>query len=340
MEDSEGPFAGYHGVVPPCIYLVTCEGQACEGMGDPCPSFQGYATACQAAGSTLWERREAMGCPLTCPAKSHYQLCAHTCEHTCAGLSALPLFSECCFEGCQCAEGLLFDRVRYLLPGTCGCLHQGRYFQIAETMMTPDCSQSCSCWGPGGLQCHPFTCPFGHTCGLHDGTCTCTCIAHPGCCILSPATCFVTFDGITGPTLATGTDVVARMCDPWDPAWFQLRRGHQGHWGAAGSDGTSPLHPPQLHCCVEGQEGLELPGPLTITETHTTLQMSRIPGFLVELGATGVTVEVPREAQVTLCGLCGDYNGATSNDLRGPDGTVTSDVRALAEAWRAHDFTQ
>lgn len=85
---------------------------------------------------------------------------------------------------------------------------------------------------------------------------------------------------------------------------------------------------------------LELPGSLTITETHTTLRISRIPGFLVELGAAGVTVEVPREARATLCGLCGDYDGATSNDLRGPDGMVTSDARALAEAWRAPDFTQ
>lgn len=49
---------------------------------------------------------------------------------------------------------------------------------------------------------------------------------------------------------------------------------------------------------------------------------------------------MPREARATLCGLCGDYDGATSNDLRGPDGTVTSDARALAKAWRAPDFTQ
>lgn len=83
----------------------------------------------------------------------------------------------------------------------------------------------------------------------------------------------------------------------------------------------------------------EFPGPLTITETRTALRISRAPGFLVELGATGVTVEVPREARARLCGLCGDYDGAAGNDLRGPDGTVTSDTRALAEAWLAPDFT-
>lgn len=85
---------------------------------------------------------------------------------------------------------------------------------------------------------------------------------------------------------------------------------------------------------------VELPGPLIITEMHRTLRISRIPGFLVELGATGVTLEVPREARATLCGLCGDYDGATSNDLRGPDGMVMSNVQALAKAWRAPDFTQ
>ncbi|KAI1229560.1 hypothetical protein IHE44_0011826, partial [Lamprotornis superbus] len=347
LADPEGPFAGCHGAVPPRTYLVTCERQVCGGVGDPCPSFQGYAAACQAAGGTLREWREATGCPLTCPPKSHYQLCARTCEHTCAGVSAPPPCSERCFEGCQCAEGLLFDGARCVLPGTCGCLHQGRYFQIAETMLTPDCSQSCTCRGPGGLQCRPFTCPFGHTCGLRDGTRTC--IARPGRCTLSPATRFVTFDGVAGTALATGIYVVASVCDPRDPAWFRLL-------GDIRDTGEQPavmaLHLFTPHGFITVRRDrkvwlngvptplpVELPGPLTITETHTTLRISRIPGFLVELGATGVTLEVPREARATLCGLCGDYDGATSNDLRGPDGMVTSDARALAKAWRAPDFT-
>lgn len=78
---------------------------------------------------------------LTCPAKSHYQLCARTCEHTCAGVSAPPPCSERCFEGCQCAEGLLFDGARCVLPGTCGCLHQGRYFQVRVAPVPPTTAQ-------------------------------------------------------------------------------------------------------------------------------------------------------------------------------------------------------
>ncbi|KAM7070917.1 IgGFc-binding protein-like [Acridotheres tristis] len=262
---------------------------------------------------------------LTCPPKSHYQLCARTCEHTCAGVSAPPPCSERCFEECQCAEGLLFDGARCVLPGTCGCLHRGRYFQIAETVLTPDCSQSCTCRGPGGLQCRPFTCPFGHTCGLRDGTRTC--IARPGRCTLSPATRSITFDGVTGTALAPGIYVVASVCDPRDPAWFRLL-------GDIRDTGEQPavmaLHLFTAHSFITVRRDrkvwlsgvptplpVELPGPLIITEMHRTLRISRIPGFLVELGATGVTLEVPREARATLCGLCGDYDGATSTSLTG-----------------------
>lgn len=62
LADLEGPFAGCHGAVPPRTYLVTCERQVCREGGDPCPGFQGYAAACQAAGGALREWREATGC--------------------------------------------------------------------------------------------------------------------------------------------------------------------------------------------------------------------------------------------------------------------------------------
>ncbi|XP_063272927.1 IgGFc-binding protein-like [Prinia subflava] len=174
--------------------------------------------------------------------------------------------------------------------------------------------------------------------------------AHPGRCALSPATRFVTFDGVTGATLATGIYMVASVCNPRDPAWFRLLEDIRD---IGDQPAVVALHLFTPHGLITVRRNrkvwlngvptplpLELPGPLAITEVLTTLRISRIPGFLVELGATGVTVEVPREAWVTLCGLCGDFDGATSNDLRGPDGTVTSDAWALAEAWRAPDFTQ
>ncbi|NXK43328.1 FCGBP protein, partial [Piprites chloris] len=108
LEDPAGPFGGCHRAVPPRAHLSACELRVCAEGGDPCPVFQGYAAACQAAA-------------LPCPPGSRYQLCARTCDRTCAGVSAPPPCSERCFEGCQCSEGLLFDGARCVPPGSCGC---------------------------------------------------------------------------------------------------------------------------------------------------------------------------------------------------------------------------
>ncbi|XP_077048616.1 alpha-tectorin-like [Agelaius phoeniceus] len=113
----EGPFGSCHCIIDPIPYSQSCIHDHCMREGDThvlCQSIQSYVTACQA---------------LTCPTKSHYQLCACTCEHTCAGVSAPPPCSERCCEGCQCAEGLLFHGAA-ASSQTCGCLHQGRYFQL------------------------------------------------------------------------------------------------------------------------------------------------------------------------------------------------------------------
>ncbi|XP_064495645.1 IgGFc-binding protein-like [Pseudopipra pipra] len=351
LADPSGPFGGCHRAVPPRAHLDTCELQVCAGGaggGDPCPAFQGYAAACQAAGGELREWREETGCPLLCPPRSQYQLCARTCARTCAGVSAPPPCSGRCFEGCQCSEGLLFDGARCVPPGNCGCFHQGRYFQIAQTILTRDCSQSCTCRGPGGLQCRPFSCPLGHTCDLLNGTRTC--VPRPGRCLLSSPTHFVTFDGLPGATLATGIYVVATVCDHQAPTWFRLL-------GVIGDIGDHPgvvalhlfTHHGLITARTDGRVWLngvptplpaELSGKLNITESGGTLRIGWIPGFQVELGAQGVALEVTKDTRGTLCGLCGDYDGATTNDLRGPDGTVTGDTRELAQAWRAPDFSQ
>ncbi|NXR63535.1 FCGBP protein, partial [Rhadina sibilatrix] len=345
LADPEGPFAGCHGAVPPRAYLGSCERQVCGAGGDPCPGFQGYAAACQAAGGELREWREATGCrcssPPPLPPKGSKSLPVCLCSpHSAFQCIPVPYWgSLVSFPACP--------SVPLCLHPCSQCPPAGPSPPIAETILTPDCSQSCTCRGPGGLQCRPFSCPLGHTCGLRDGARACA--ARPGRCALSPATRFVTFDGLTGATLAGGTYVVASVCDPRDPAWFRLL-------GDVRDVGDRPavvaLHLFTPHSLVTVRRSgkvwlngvptplpLELPGALTVTETPGSLRISRIPGFLAELGAAGVAVEVPREARATLCGLCGDYDGATGNDLRGPGGTAAGDVRALAEAWRAPDFS-
>ncbi len=47
-----------------------------------------------------------------------------------------------------------------------------------------------------------------------------------------------------------------------------------------------------------------------------------------------VTVTIPGNYRHTTCGLCGDFDGDPSNDLRLPDGNVTQDVNVFRSAWK------
>lgn len=92
--------------------------------------------------------------------------------------------------------------------------------QIAETILSADCSERCTCRAAGGMLCQPAGCPFGQVCGTRDGIRGC--VEQPGRCTLVPATRFTSFDGATGATMAMGNYVVTSLCKPGHPQWFRL----------------------------------------------------------------------------------------------------------------------
>ncbi|XP_034612833.1 IgGFc-binding protein-like [Trachemys scripta elegans] len=117
---------------------------------------------------------EANNLSLTCPAKSHYELCTRSCDFTCAGLSNSPQCTERCFEGCQCDNRLLFDGESCVFPGGCGCFRYGRYIKSMETVISANCTENCTCYLRSNLVCQKVACEPTQTCMLKNGTHSCT----------------------------------------------------------------------------------------------------------------------------------------------------------------------
>ncbi|NWX23247.1 FCGBP protein, partial [Aegotheles bennettii] len=198
------------------------------------------------------------------------------------------------------------------------------------------------------LQCRPAGCPFGQSCGLLDGRRGC--VDQPGRCSLAPSSRFISFDGATGATTATGVYLVATVCDHRSPNWFRLL-------GDVGDSRDRPavelLHlfiskafvtiKRDKKVWVNGVPAalpVDISGSVTIAETRGTIWVTQDPQLVIGLSPGGeVTVTVTKDLSQKLCGLCGDYDGHAANDLRGPDGKLLGDAVALAKAWRAPDFT-
>lgn len=69
---------------------------------------------------------------VACPPNSHYESCVSVCQPRCA---AIRLKSDCnhyCVEGCQCDTGYVLNGKSCILPHSCGCYSDGKYYEVGD----------------------------------------------------------------------------------------------------------------------------------------------------------------------------------------------------------------
>lgn len=66
----------------------------------------------------------------SCPAHSHYEVCADTCGGNCASFISPFTCPESCFEGCECDDGFVFNGIQCVPLDNCGCVHNGHYLMV------------------------------------------------------------------------------------------------------------------------------------------------------------------------------------------------------------------
>lgn len=74
----------------------------------------------------------SLSAALKCPAHSHYSICTHSCQGSCAALSGLTGCTSRCFEGCECDDRYLLSQGICVPIQHCGCTHDGRYLPVSR----------------------------------------------------------------------------------------------------------------------------------------------------------------------------------------------------------------
>ncbi|XP_029942569.1 alpha-tectorin-like [Salarias fasciatus] len=353
LTSQQGPFAPCWSTVDPQQQVHVCE-QIIQGSADPaskvCEVLRDYALMCQQNGVVLEEWRNVTGCELACPANSHYELCGDSCPSACPSLSFPFTCDTQCQEGCQCDDGFVLNGNQCVPPTSCGCYHQGRYRHGGEQFKDgEECQSLCTCDGTTGVvHCVPSSCGPQESCRVVEGVFGC----HPkphGTCYASGDPHYQTFDGKKFDFQGTCRYVLAKDCNGTGPSQFSVEAKNEP-WNGQLVSVTAEVFVKvcgyEVRMSRNNRGMVEVDG--IITNLPVVLNGSRVTIFVSGSrtfvnadfglsvtfdGRSTVFITLPSDFRGETCGLCGNFNGNSSDDFYTPSGTVTSPDE-FGAAWK------
>ncbi|XP_078686179.1 uncharacterized protein LOC144918925 isoform X3 [Branchiostoma floridae x Branchiostoma belcheri] len=292
-----------------------------------------------------------------CPANSVFTIGTTCCPATCQDLSAPNSCTLGVTDGCQCDGTRVWSKNNCVEQPDCGCTDPdtGTYYELNEVWTTPD-MQECECTTGGIIICNPVDCDGdgGYTWELVDGAYGCDCTGD--CCdrtickasgdphTLTPDVGRHDYQGCGLYTFAkdcTGnTFNVETKHVPLDenPDVTAIRAVY-----VTVTIGVNTF----IICLLEEKvvlvDGVRYALPVSLAngdiEIHLTGRFVRLE--LVDLcvvvyydGVHYVKMEIPRNYEGHLCGLCGNFNGDATDDLMLPDGSQAANENQFGNSWQ------
>ncbi|RMB97554.1 hypothetical protein DUI87_25918 [Hirundo rustica rustica] len=197
--EADEPVRACHGHVDAHQYFQSCIHDSClfpdqeEGL---CPITVLYANTCRAAAD------------IPCPSNSSYELCSHTCKHTCGADSAM--CPGQCHEGCTGQEGFMLSGDECVPTSYCGCSHHGVYYKEGESSY-PTEQEMCQCLSGGTVRHQNTSCPDGGPGKVISGVFQCP-LQVSSTCVATGDRTYVTFDGVAFNITDTCSYILTQTC--------------------------------------------------------------------------------------------------------------------------------
>uniref|UniRef100_A0A3B3CS42 Uncharacterized protein n=1 Tax=Oryzias melastigma TaxID=30732 RepID=A0A3B3CS42_ORYME len=344
LRSPHGPFTSCWAVVEPSQQVDVCV-DILRRSEDPestlCEVLRDYALMCQQQGVSLGEWRNRTGCALTCPSNSHYELCGTSCPSACPSLSFPFSCDSPCQDGCQCNDGLVLNGNQCVPPTSCGCYHQGRYWQSGQQFWDgEECQSLCSCNGVTGVvNCEPHSCGPEEACRVVDGEFGC----HPnpsGTCSASGDPHYLTFDGKTYDFQGTCRYVLAEVCHSSSGLHQFSVEAKNEPWNGLPVSITA-----EVAVSVWGYKVWMFSNNRVEVSTSVNKILVRIMTSDIQLTVVHLTPHIFRlqinhqlitmKKKWNMCGLCGNFNGNPNDDFHTPNGASVPTPDAFGASWKA-----
>ncbi|XP_059566905.1 mucin-6 [Myotis daubentonii] len=320
--------------VPKEPFVQSCQADvaACARPGQQscaCATLSEYSRHCSLAGQPVSRWRRPGLCSLgQCPANQVYQECGEACVKTCSN----PQHScaRFCTFGCFCPEGMVLDDVSKNLTcvpiAQCPCTLGGVAYAPGE--VTADACRTCQCT-MGRWKCEERPCP--RRCALEGGSFVTTFDARP---YRFHGTC--TYTLLQSPQLPDGGSLMAA----YDKSGYSHSETSLVALIYVSSQDKIVIS--QDEVVTNHGDTKWLPyktGNITVfKQTSTHLQMATTFGLELVVQLQPVLqayITVGPQFRGQTRGLCGNFNGDTTDDFTTSMGVPEGTASLFVDSWRA-----
>uniref|UniRef100_A0A8C0CXJ0 VWFD domain-containing protein n=1 Tax=Balaenoptera musculus TaxID=9771 RepID=A0A8C0CXJ0_BALMU len=320
--------------VPKEPFLLSCQADmaTCAQPGRhncSCATLSEYSRQCSMAGQPVNSWRGPGLCSVgQCPANQVYRECGETCVRTCS--NPQHSCSSFCTFGCFCPEGMVLDDIsknHSCVPvPQCPCMLSGVVYAPGE--VTTAACQTCRCSG-GHWECMERPCP--RRCALEGGSFVTTFDARP---YRFHGTC--TYILLQSPQLPDGGSLMA----VYDQSGYS--RSETSLAAVIYMSSQDKIVISQDEVITNNRDTKWLPyktrNITVFRQTSTHIQMVTTFGLelVIQLWPVfQVYITVGPQFRGQTRGLCGNFNGDTTDDFTTSVGIAEGTASLFVDSWRA-----
>ncbi|KAM4016701.1 IgGFc-binding protein-like isoform 2-T2 [Anomaloglossus baeobatrachus] len=357
MLKKDGPFRDCISKVSPDNFFDGCLYDVCTNDGAKlilCQALESYASTCMSQGIRIYDWRTSSNCPKICEdPNSHYNACGNACPASCADKGSAAKCTKPCMETCECNTNMVLSGDNCVPTTSCGCQHNGKYYDPQQTWYNENCNVQCKC-DPDLAQvvCKSSRCKDGEACSIVNGIRGCNPTGGSSICIASGDPHYTTFDKKKVDFMGTCIYQLVGVTQP-SLTQFSIKVKNEQRGNKAVSftkDVILEVYDTTVTMSKDYPKKIKVDGRFValpyifkskklvafISGTHTVIQA--IFGLTLSYdGWSYATVRLPNTYKGAVNGLCGNNNGDPEDDFLLRDGGRAKNPDEFGKHWKVQE---